>query len=326
MIIWDSLYNLKYFILLPIFLFFIFYKVYKNFKLGDLLTGSTGLLKNYSKTKVVIKSILMIVGLVFLFFALLSPQWGKKDKEVDQKGRDILIGLDVSKSMLAQDDQPNRLEFAKKKIKDLLDSIDSERVGLILFSSTSFVQCPLTKDVDSFINFLDQVDVESISGGTTNISNAISTALDMFDQSVQKNKKLLVLFTDGEDFSKGLEDVSSRAKEENLSIVTVGLGSVKGAPIPLYDVEGKNIGYQKKKDGSVVISQLDESTLKKLSNETGGVYIKATKSDEDVDKIYAKINQMEKQSLGKQNLNRYINRYNYFVLVTFIALLLESLL
>lgn len=324
---WATFENIKYFIFLIPFLIVICWYVYKSIKIAALLGGSKSkMLKNFSTTKLIIKACLLLFGIFLIFLSLLSPQWGTKDNDVKQEGRDILIALDISKSMLAQDFAPNRLEFAKNKIKDLLNTIDSDRLGLILFSSDSFIQTPLTRDIYSFLSFLDQVDVESISGGSTVIDRAIKQALDMFDSSLLNNKKILIIFTDGEDFSKNLEDIKKRAQKENLIIFTIGIGSTEGAPIPICNANGTNIGHIKRKDGSVVISKLNEQTLRTLANQTGGIYIKSAVGFNDINFISRKINEFEKHAFDSKKMSSHENQYPYFVLPALICLLLEWIL
>lgn len=325
-IFFATLYNFKYFIFLPFFIVLVFYKLYKSFVCVKRLAGSRNLLENFSRSKFLFKSFLMLISIFFLFICLLSPQYGTQEKDVVQSGRDVLIALDISKSMLAQDESPCRIDFAKNKIKKLLSMIDSDRVGLIIFSGDAFVQCPLTRDKNSFLNFLDQVDAESISGGSTNISSAINIASNLFDTGSAQFKRLFIIFTDGEDFSFNIDSCLQGIKRSGLSLVAVGLGSLTGVPIPIYDDSGKHNGFIKKSDGSVVVSKLNEEGLKKISTKAGGSYIKASKDDSDINLILKLIENADKQDFGNKNLNSLINQYNYFALVSFFALCLEWLL
>lgn len=325
-IFWATLYNLKYFIFLPFFLALVIYKLHKTLRSAKKLSGNRNLLENFSMSRSIFKSLLLSVSIFFLFLCLLSPQYGEQEKDVVQSGRDVLIALDISKSMLAQDESPSRMDFAKAKIKKLLSMIESDRVGLVIFSSDAFVQCPLTRDRNSFLSFLNQVDAESISGGTTNIASAINSASNLFNTGSSNAKRLFIIFTDGEDFSADIDSCLENIKSSGLSLVTVGLGSLNGVPIPVYDENGKQNGFIKKSDGSVVISKLNEDGLKKISTKTGGAYIKSSKDDSDVKSILKLIESLEKQDFGNKNLNSFINQYNYFALVSFLAICLEWVL
>ena len=204
---WGATQNLIYFPVLVICIILLVYAVIRRRRVIALLVASRWsdmLMHAASPARSVFKMVLMIAGCCALFLALLQPQWDKKEEIIEQEGRDLFIALDISRSMLAQDISPDRLAFAKRKIKTLLKKLSCERVGLILFSGSTFVQCPLTTDYGAFHLFLDQIDVETISSGSTAIDEAIKQALDAFGRGVHRKHKLLVLFTDGEDFSSNL--------------------------------------------------------------------------------------------------------------------------
>lgn len=299
----------------------------KRRALITLLSGSrSAMFSQYSVTKDRIKFLLKTIGFIFLFFALLHPQWGKKEEVVIQEGRDILIALDISRSMLAQDLKPNRLEFAKAKIKKLLSMIPSERVGLMLFAGDTFVQCPLTKDHAAFYMFLDAVDAESISSGTTALDNAIFKALGIFKQMKERKNKLFVMLTDGEDFSSSLADVKKQAQDMHLTIFTLGVGTPEGAPVPVLDAHGRQIGVQKDTKGSVVISRLNEGILRTLAEDTGGVYLSITPSDDDLKTLVNYVRKYEKERFEDTKVARLEEQYPYFLAVSLLAFLIEWML
>ena len=170
----------------------------------------------------------MAFGFLALFIAALRPQWGQKEVVIKQEGRDLFIALDVSRSMLATDCTPNRLAVAKQKIKQLVPLLGCERIGLILFSGSAFIQCPLTVDYQAFNMFLDSVDAETISSGTTDLAQPIYKALDAYRQMPNKTTKLLAIFTDGEDFSSNIAHCKQQIWDENLRVFTVGVGRLMG--------------------------------------------------------------------------------------------------
>ena len=279
----------------------------------------------YSLIKQIIKAVLLSLALFFLWIALMRPQWRKRNVVVAQEGRDLLIALDISRSMLATDVAPNRLDRAKQKIKELLAMLPCERVGLILFSGSAFVQCPLTNDYSAFYMFLDHVDAETISSGTTALDAAIKRSLDIY-KDVAKKTKLLVIFTDGEDFSSNLKQYKTKAHEEGLHIFTIGVGTTEGAPVPLYDEEGKKIGYQKDRNGNVVITKLNEGILRTLAQDAGGVYIPLTKNDQDIKTLVNRISRYEKEKFEDKKIAQFDDTYHYFLAISFILLGLEWLL
>lgn len=315
-------------ILVFVILFFVikFRKYYKVLHILISKQRRSLVFKKWSEIRFNIKNSLFFIGILFITLALLRPQWDKKEEIVEQEGRDLLIALDISRSMLGGDEKPNRLEFAKEKIKKLLYNLSCERVGLILFSGTTIVQCPLTTDYAAFFMFLEQIDAETISSGTTAIDQAIRQAIAVYDTMSEKKTKLVCIFTDGEDFSKNLAGIKEKAAGQGLSIVTFGIGTEHGAPIPIIDKDGKQIGFEKNSDGSVIMSKLNEGILKNLSKQTGGAYIHATESDEDIKEAISLVGSFEKDKLEDKTVGRLQEKYYYFVGISFICFALEWLL
>lgn len=330
MIHWAGISSLKTALVLGIVaVFCLAVKVIKYYKVLQILAPKNIrflVLKKGSEVRNIIKTALFFIGVVFLLLATLRPQWDKKEEIVEQEGRDLLIALDISRSMLAQDVKPNRLEFAKEKIKKLLYNLSCERVGLILFSGATILQCPLTTDYAAFFMFLDQIDAETISSGTTALDQAIRQAIAVYDTMSEKKTKLVCLFTDGEDFSTNLAGIKEKASAQGLSIVTFGVGSERGAPIPILDAQGKQVGYEKAGDGSVVMSKLNEGILRNLSKQTGGQYFHATESDKDIQDIIALVGSFEKDKLEDKTVGRLQEKYYYCVAISFLCFILEWLL
>jgi len=329
-VIWGTPKNAWLFIFLIFSLVLLIYKFFKQKKIISFLVDQKhqkNFLLNYSTPKKIAKIILLLFSLFFLILAALSPRWNKKEQTVEQSGRDIFIALDISRSMLAQDLKPNRLEFAKQKVKKLLDLVKTDRVGLILFSGSAYIQCPLTRDFSAFYMYLDQVDTESISSGTTSMDKAIKLALATFKNiSTNKKDKILIILTDGEDFSSDLQGLKKEISDENLHIFSIGIGTKEGAPIPLYDDELKQIGHQLDQHNNVVISKLNEGILSALSAQSNGYYVSSTNENDDLEKILTKIEFFEKQKFNDKKISNYEEQYPYFILMSFICLLLEWIL
>lgn len=324
---WGAFNNIVWFPFVLLGCALVFYRYRKQSLSYSLLAGKRlMLLRNVSPIKQSVRVVLLCCVLLFLFIALLRPQWNKAEETVMQEGRDLYIGLDISRSMLAVDCKPNRLVYAKNKIKSLLAKLSCERVGLILFSGTAFVQCPLTSDYSAFYLYLDAVDAELISSGTTALDQAINQALQSFAGNQDRKNKLLVLFTDGEDFSRNLSGIKKEAIEQNLSIFTIGIGSTQGAPVPLFDAHGVQIGHQKDEKGAIVISRLNEGILNALSHDAGGHYSKTTENDDDIRSVVKAVQGREKEIIGERTLSHYEDQYHYFLLASFICLIIEWLL
>ncbi len=283
-------------------------------------------LPGFASWRIVLRAILLSIGLACMAIAFMQPQWGKKDVSVVQEGRDVLIALDISGSMQAQDVKPNRLAFVKLKIRKLLERLSFERVGLILFSGTAFVQCPLTADYQTFLLFLDQVTTESISSGTTAIGTAVNKAVEIFNRSENRKNKLLLLITDGEDFASNKKQLASTIAKEKITVFAWGIGTTQGAPVPLYDARGVMTGYAKNSDGSVATSALNEELLKELSTGIGGRYERVSQDDGDIVRIVNVLSAYEREQLEERQISHYHDRYPLFLAITWGCLLLEWLL
>lgn len=319
-------------IFLPIFLAFIIACIYNYNRTKRAVAtlfdpvNKKLIFKRFSFTKLFLKTFFLCSSIAILFLALLQPQWGKKEQPVKQDTRDLLILLDVSHSMLAQDMKPSRLEFAKLKVRNLLARLDFERVGLIIFSGSAFVQCPLTNDHPAFLMFLDQIDVESISSGTTAMDNALSKALEVYGASQGRKNKLVLLISDGEDFSSNLEAIKQKAAEENIKLFTFGLGSDSGAPIPKFDLTGKQIGHEVDANGQIALSKLNETMLKNLSDSLNGIYLRASNDDSDIEQIVDKIKSYEKEKFIDKKISMFEDQYPWLLGFAWILLALEWLL
>jgi Ca-activated chloride channel family protein len=284
------------------------------------------LLTNFSLRKAYIKTALLLACLISLFIALLRPQWGEKENTVIQEGRDIVILLDVSRSMLAQDLKPNRLEFAKTKIKNVLESLSFERVGLIIFSANAYVQCPLTADHGALLMFLENVDAESISAGTTALDTALLKAIDVFNESKGRKNKLVLLLSDGEDFSQNLENAKKWIQDLGLSIFALGIGTPQGAPVPIIDASGAIKGSEVDAQGKPVLTRLNETLLASISKELGGSYMRAEYDDNDIASIKNYLHAFEKEKFDETKITSKEERYPLFLGFSFLCLLLEWIL
>ncbi len=233
--------------------------------------------------RVKIDNMLIIFAVVFLILALSQPRWGYYWKDLEQKGVDIVIALDVSSSMLAQDIKPNRLERAKYKIMDLLNMLEGDRVGLVAFAGTSYLQCPLTLDYSATRIFLNAIDTELIPVPGTAIGHAIRTSVKAFNTQDTRSRAI-ILITDGEDHTGDAIQSANWAKEHKTKIFAIGIGNNIGAPIP--NPKPGASGFKKDKDGEVILTKLDEPTLKQMALQTGGSYVRSVSGDMDLQKLY----------------------------------------
>jgi len=271
------------------------------------------------------KAMLVILVACFLIFALIGPRWGFQWHEVKRQEIDIIVAIDTSNSMLAQDVKPNRLERSKLAIEDLLDLLHGDRIGLIAFAGSSFLQCPLTLDYGAFAIALNAVDTGIIPRGGTSISSAIGTAITAFEGKAKKYKAL-ILITDGEDHEGDPVKATEEAAEQGIKIFCVGVGTREGELIPVVDEDG-NMSFLKDGGGQVVKSRLDETILQKIALTTGGGYVRASGAEYSLDIIYnEKIATMEKKEFESKLQKRYEERYQIPAAIVLVLLCLEALL
>jgi len=263
-----------------------------------------------SAVKRISRMVTFVVAIIFLGLVLVRPQWGKKETSMLQEGRNVVVILDISRSMQGGDVLPTRLDFAKLKIKMMLSQLNCERMGLILFSGTAFIQSPLTVDYDAFISYLDQVDTEIIASGTTAIDKALLKSVDLFKSNADDSTKLILLVTDGEDFSSRLDEVSSKLKDLNIKLVALGVGSQEGAPIPCKDRVGRIVGYEKDAQGEMALSRLNIEHLAKVAEKLSGFCVQATDTDDDIDSIVKYIHGLEKKRFHDRKFSLNEERYS----------------
>ena len=269
-----------------------------------------------------VKIALVSLAVWLAVFSLMRPQWGFRWEEMKRYGLDIMIAMDVSKSMLAQDVKPNRLERSKLAVKDMVAKLKGDRVGLIAFAGTAFLQCPLTSDYSGFLLALDDLDAETIPRPGTSITSAIKAASSIL-QGADKKFKVLVIITDGEDHEGDPVKMSVEAGKEGLKVFCVGVGTKGGELIPVIDDRGSRV-FLKDKAGNVVKSALNEDVLQKIALNTGGAYIRATGSEFGLNTLYdQKISRLEKREFESQMRKQYIERFQIFLWMAIILLFLE---
>ncbi|AWT59857.1 MAG: hypothetical protein DF168_01054 [Candidatus Moanabacter tarae] len=284
----------------------------------------SNLAASVSPTKRNIKAGLIIAASCLILVSLARPHWGYYWQETRGKGIDILIALDTSKSMLAEDINPNRMERAKLAILDLVNRIEGDRVGLIAFSGSAFLQCPLTLDYNAFRLTLETINTSVISRGGTNFSAAIAEAQASF--AVDDNFKVLVLITDGEDLEGAGIEQAKLAAREGVKIYTVGVGSPGGELIPFHGVDG-NIDFLRDDNGNVIKTRLDETTLREISKITDAFYFPMGSKGDGLDKVY----EVGLDSIPKQERQAHMQklpyqRFQWPLGLAVIALIVESLI
>jgi len=278
------------------------------------------LIPRASRSRGWIKLAIYSLALFFFVLGLARPQLGAKIKEVETQGVEILIALDVSNSMLAEDYTPNRLERAKLAISRLVDKMKEDRIGLIVFAGQAFVQLPITADYVSAKIFLNNINTGSVPVQGTALGDAINTAVKSFSQE-SKNSRAIILITDGENHEDNPVEAASIASGQGIQVYTLGIGSTEGKPIPLPDGD-----MLKDKDGNMVVSKLDEKTLADVAKAGDGVYVKAGNSDFGLDALVERIHNMDKQSYKSVVFEDFDEQYMYFFAIALVLFLLEFII
>lgn len=274
---------------------------------------------------------LIMLALVFLVFALANPQEGSKMVKGERIGSDVAICLDVSNSMMAEDIQPNRLERSKRTVNNLLNELGSDRIALIVFAGSSYVQMPLTNDYSAVKLFLDQIDCSLIEAQGTAIGDAITKSMEAFgygdeDRTWVKNQgRAIIVISDGENFEDDAEAASRKAAAEGVRVCTIGMGLSEGAPIPEYR-GGQRVGYKRDNQGNTVTTHLDEATLTAIAHAGKGVYVRANNINSGVHEIVNMIENLEKEHYGESMFSEYESRYQFPLAAALLCLMAELLI
>ncbi len=275
-----------------------------------------------SEFKSSLKLILFLLGLAFLTLALVNPKIGTKLETVKREGVDIVFAVDVSKSMLAEDIAPNRLEKAKRLVSEIINQLGSDRIGIIAYAGQAFPQLPITTDYGAAKMFLQSMNTDMLTSQGTAIDQAIQLATTYYDDEEQTNR-VLVIISDGEDHSEDATlNVVEDATDAGIKIFTVGVGKAKGAPIP---IKRKGVLERLKKDaqGEVVITKLNETVLREIAEDGNGAYIDGSKTEEAVNYIKEQLAQMDKTEFEAKQFAEYKDQFQWFLGAGFLFLFLD---
>ena len=272
-----------------------------------------------------VKNIFLILSLFFSVIALMEPLYDYTWEITKKTGVDLIIALDTSKSMYASDISPSRFERSKLEIKNLIQSLEGDRVGLILFTSTALTQCPLTVDYNAFSLFLDEAEIGLLPHGGTSLVAAIEKACESFDTKYQKDR-ILMIVTDGETHDMDLDSALKKASDAGIKIYCVGLGSKEGVPIVVPESGGKK-EYVKDENGNIVLTKLEEDNLKKIALATQGAYIHADNTSFSLENLYKlKVAPLQGREIESQKKKHYENRFYIPLAIALIFLFLGTFL
>ncbi|TYA60182.1 vWA domain-containing protein [Formosa maritima] len=266
---------------------------------------------NQSLFKAILKLVVLCLAIASLAIALVNPKIGTKLETVKREGVDIVFAVDVSKSMLAEDIAPNRLEKAKQLVTQIINNLASDRVGIIAYAGKAFPQLPITTDYASAKMFLQNMNTDMLSSQGTAINEAIELAKTYYDDDEQTNR-VLIIISDGEDHSEDAAKVAEEASEEGIRIFTIGVGNEKGGPIPIKR-NGIILNYKKDNNGETVITRLNEETLKSIAEEANGAYINGENTNDVVENIRDILNKMDKKEFEAKQFADFKDQFQWFL-------------
>ncbi|MEQ8904449.1 VWA domain-containing protein [Ekhidna sp.] len=273
--------------------------------------------------RVLIKTILRSLYFFLIVLALLGPSFGDASREIKTVGKDIFICMDLSQSMNANDVQPSRLEKVKFELKNIVEAFSSDRIGLIMFSSEAYLQCPLTYDNNALNLFIQTLNTEMVPNFGTDFGPPLEMATEKLiadDTVVTRSKsKITILISDGEDFGDNTDEIAEELESEGITLFTLGVGTKKGSKIPTRN------GFKTDNSGNEVISQLNSSSLEDLAENTGGEYFEINESRNDVERLINAINNVEGEMRDAKQIDSTQNRYFYFLGLALFLMVMDVL-
>lgn len=307
-------------VLVLLFLFQVYWKKQKQKEFGDL-----ELIKKLSPTqstfKPALKFVTVLLAITGLILALVNPKIGTKIETVKRQGIDIVFALDISKSMLAEDIAPSRLEKSKQLISQIINSLGNDRIGIVGYAGSAYPVLPMTTDYSIAKMYLQNMNTNMVSSQGTALNDAINLATTFFD--AQDTSKLIILVSDGEDHGDGAQEASEIAKEKGIKITTIGVGTVTGGPIPIKGDNGVIAEYKKDNEGEVVITKLNPDILQNIAQNTKGTYMEGNNTKQVLEQIKNVLDTIEKTEFESQEIAEYQTQYQWFIGVAFFLLFLD---
>lgn len=317
--------NIKYFFLLLVVvaltLLLVGYLIWQKNKRKEFASEKALdlLVPNKSKIKPILKAVLFLFSLVLICIALVNPKIGTRIESVKRQGIDIVFILDVSKSMLAEDMAPNRLAKTKQLVSQIINNLGSDRVGIVGYAATAFPMLPITTDYYAAKMYLQSMNTDMVSSQGTDFEDAIRVASNYFDNP--NTSKLMILISDGEDHGQDMSDAVAIAKEKGIKIISIGVGSENGGPIPIKSPKG--IEYKKDWDGNVVITKMNPETLNYIAKETDGKYYFGENTQEVVSAIKHDLESIEKTDFESQQIAEFQSQFQWFLIIAFLILFVD---
>lgn len=287
----------------------------------------SGLRKGHWPLGFGLKNFFFLSGIVFLIVSLAGPKIGTEVREIKRRGVDMLIALDLSASMNAEDVRPSRLDKAKFEINRLIERLDGDRVGLIVFTGEAYLQSPMTLDYSALKLFLDIADTDQMPSSATNFKAALETALQAFealDDNTTEAAKVLLIISDGEDHSESFDNALQQLLENNISIYTVGIGTTEGTTIPIYEENsGRLIGYKRDQNGQVVTTRLQKDVLRSIADRGDGAFYSIERGNDGIDPFLARVDELEQGEFASQEYADFKNQYQWMAAFGLFSIILS---
>jgi Ca-activated chloride channel family protein len=281
------------------------------------------LIAENSKFKHIYKFIFLFLASISLIFGLMNLQFGSKLQEVEREGIEIIVGIDISNSMLAEDIQPSRIERAKQSVMKLIDNLTNDKLGLIIFAGESFLQLPLTTDYSAAKLLVSTITTDLIPTQGTAIGSSIDLAMESFSED--EVNKVLIIITDGENHEDDALGMAEEAVEKGIFVNTIGMGSVDGAPIPVMK-NGRNVGFRKDRSGETVVTKLNEGMLRQIAATGNGRFLRASGADLNLKAILDDLENIEKTKFDTKVFTDYEDQFQWFFGATLFFLVIEYIM
>lgn len=292
-------------------------------RLGDMRILNR-LMPEVSRDKVILKFILINLAYTFLVIAIANPQTGSKLEKIQRKGIDLVVALDISNSMLARDIKPDRLSRARQALFKLIDRLQGDRIGIVIFAGKAYTQLPITTDYAAAKMFVTTLAPDDIPSQGTAIGDAIELGTTSFDDN--EHSKAIIIITDGENHEGNAIEAARAAAENGIRVYTIGMGLPDGSPIPVINSYGQQTGFKKDRGGNTVITRLNEIMLQQIASAGNGDYVRANNTQAGLNKIFEKINALEKSEIETRTFTDYEDQFQYFLGLALLLVFLEFLI
>ncbi|WP_069130905.1 vWA domain-containing protein [Rhodohalobacter halophilus] len=317
--IWENSSYLWLLLLLPLiyggYYWFRLQQRQKRKKLfDDRLIGQ--LRKNFWSTGDRVRMFAILISMFFFIVALAGPKIGTEVREIQRSGLNIMVAMDLSRSMNAEDVRPNRLDKAKFEVNRLVNRLQGDRIGLIVFSGEAYIQAPITADYSALRLFLDVANTDQMPVTGTNFRSAMERAIEVFDSVERQNASNVLLFiADGENHGPDYDDTLRELTDRGVTVFTVGVGTSEGGPIPIYDDQGRLTGYHRDQQGNTVTTRLEENTMRRIADAGGGEYYALRSGSDTIEPFFARLDELERGEFGSQEYADYENQYQILMMI-----------